>query len=469
MIFSTILFLWIFLPLTLCGYYVLPKPLRNTWLLVMSLTFYSWGEPKYIILMVISIFMNYFAGLLISNSRKQILKKIWLFIAVLFNLCLLGFFKYYNFFIQNMNAIFQTSPGAFIEVALPIGISFYTFQSLSYVIDLYRGQFIVQKNPFKLALYISFFPQLIAGPIVQYSTIEKQLISRCVTIKSFNYGIKRFIYGLAKKVLIANTLAMPADQIFSLPYENLELPIAWLGIVCYTLQIYFDFSAYSDMAIGLGKMFGFDFPENFHYPYVSKSVKEFWRRWHMSLSSWFREYLYIPLGGNRHGVFCTYRNLFIVFFATGLWHGANWTFVLWGVFHGIFLIIERMGLGNWLEKQQLKILNHIYTLLVVIIGWVLFRSNSLVAAVHYLKTMFGLHNGWNDVSVWYYLTPFVFFVLVIAIIGCGFSQKHVLKSEEYFLFSSIRVHEYWFLPLLFILSLIVLVSDSYNPFIYFRF
>lgn len=469
MVFSTILFLWIFLPITLSVYFLLPRALKNTWLLIMSLIFYSWGEPKYVTLIVFSIGMNYLAGLFISACKKKKIKKIGLVLSVVFNLALLGYFKYYNFFLDSLLPLLHLHNLKIHTIALPIGISFYTFQALSYVIDLYRERFKVQKNPFKLALYITFFPQLIAGPIVQYSTIEKQLTDRRVTLQTFNLGIKRFIYGLGKKTLIANTLAMPADEIFSLPYTNLEFGIAWLGILCYTMQIYYDFSAYSDMAIGLGKMFGFDFPENFAYPYISGSIKEFWRRWHISLSSWFREYLYIPLGGNRKGEFRTYINLFIVFLATGLWHGANWTFVFWGIFHGMFLIIERIKLGKYLENSSMRIVKHIYCFFIVVIGWVFFRADSLKYALYYIQTMMGVFKGWNDVTVFYYATPWVCVILITAFVLCGPFQKCFLKNEEFFRTSEVRKFECVLLPLIFGASLMVLISDSYNPFIYFRF
>ncbi|MDO4889070.1 MAG: MBOAT family O-acyltransferase, partial [Candidatus Saccharibacteria bacterium] len=347
MLFNSMVFLWIFLPVLLVLYFLTKRffpAARNYVLLVFSLLFYAWGEPKYIILMLVSILVNYVFGILVDKAPKKGKKrKVLLVLDILFNVGLLGYFKYFNFFTDNVNKIFGEGTITMEDVMLPIGISFYTFQIMSYVIDLYRGEIKVQKNLPKLALYISFFPQLVAGPIVKYKDIDKALDSRKETLEGFSYGAKRFIYGLSKKVLIADVMASVADTVFNGGggVTGLTQPVAWLGAVCYALQIFFDFSGYSDMAIGLGSMFGFKFMENFNLPYISGSITEFWRRWHISLSTWFKEYVYIPLGGNRKGRKRTYLNLWIVFLLTGIWHGAAWNFVVWGLFHGLFIFIER--------------------------------------------------------------------------------------------------------------------------------
>ena len=387
MVFSSMTFIWIFLPILLFVYYISKEKYRNIILLIFSLIFYSWGEPKYIVLMLISILVNYIFGRILDKCNKKKNKTIVLIFSIIFNLGLLVYFKYFNFIATNIDNIIGNNVIPNKNIVLPIGISFYTFQIMSYIIDLYRGDIKVQKNLLNLALYISFFPQLIAGPIVKYKDIDEQLQKRTVTIEKFSNGIKRFVYGLAKKVIFANTLAYIADTIFNSNIEFLNMPIAWLGAICYTLQIYFDFSGYSDMAIGLGKMFGFEFMENFNLPYISESITEFWRRWHISLSTWFKEYLYIPLGGNRKGKIRTYINLLIVFFATGIWHGASWNFVVWGLFNGFFLVIERIKLKELLDKNKLKFINHIYALLVIIFGWVLFRADTLKSALQYMKIM----------------------------------------------------------------------------------
>ena len=387
MVFSSMTFIWIFLPLLLLFYFVVKEKYRNIILLIFSLIFYSWGEPNYIILMLISIFMNYIFGITLDKFKSNKNKKVVLIFSILFNLGLLVYFKYFNFIVTNINNIIGKNIIPNTNILLPIGISFYTFQVMSYIIDLYREEIKVQKNLLNLALYISFFPQLIAGPIVKYKDIDAQLQKRSITIDKFSIGIKRFIYGLSKKVILANSLAYVADTIFNSNIQLINTPISWLGAICYTLQIYFDFSGYSDMAIGLGIMFGFEFMENFDLPYISQSITEFWRRWHISLSTWFKEYLYIPLGGNRKGKIRTYINLLIVFLATGIWHGAEWNFVAWGLFNGFFLIIEKIKLKELLDKNKFKFINHIYALLVVIFGWVLFRADNLKVALQYMKIM----------------------------------------------------------------------------------
>ena len=461
MLFASMTFLWIFLPILLIIYFLVKDKYRNIILLIFSLIFYSWGEPKYIFLMLFSIFMNYIFGIIIDKTKNK-KKKIALIVAILSNLLLLAYFKYFNFILDNINKVFKSTNFGAKEIALPIGISFYTFQIMSYIIDLYRGDIKVQKNPLKLALYISFFPQLIAGPIVKYHDIEEQINKRTVTIEKFSYGIKRFTIGLSKKVIISNTLALMADTAFNSDINLLSMPLAWLGIICYMFQIYYDFSGYSDMAIGLGKMFGFDFMENFDYPYISQSITEFWRRWHISLSTWFKEYLYIPLGGNRKGKYRTYLNLVIIFLTTGLWHGASWNFIFWGAFHGFFILIERIKLKEYLDKNKFKIFNHIYTLAVVILSWVFFRAETLTGAFKYIKVMFS-----NKFTTTLELASIInfklFIILIIAIIFSGPIIKKFKKNDKKPFAEPIVI------ATLMVICIMTLVSNTYNPFIYFRF
>ncbi len=463
MVFSSMIFLWMFLPAVLLLYFFAQAKFRNVFLLAVSLIFYAWGEPKYILLMIGSIIVNWFFGMVMDEYGR---KKIFLASAVILNLAVLGYFKYFNFFI----GIIGDLSGKKIEmpaVTLPIGISFFTFQALSYVIDLYRNQYKAQRNIINLALYISFFPQLIAGPIVKYKDINEQLNNRSVTSEKMAEGIRRFIYGLGKKVIISNTVAQCVDKIYALDYGQLTGILAWVGAILYTLQIYYDFSGYSDMAIGLGKMFGFEFLENFQYPYLSKSIQEFWRRWHISLGTWFREYLYIPLGGNRKGTARTYANLFLVFFMTGLWHGANYTFILWGLYHGLFQIIERAGFGKTLERHKLAA--HFYAAVVFIFGWVLFRADNLIQAGVMVKRM---------IFPWQYTESTLLLgqlfgaktVLVIScgILGCGFVQEMFQGCKKSFNWKNSYL-ELGFCTLMFVFSIVMLASNTYNPFIYFRF
>ena len=392
MLFSSTLFLFLFLPLTLVAYLVVGRRLRNVLLLLASLFFYLWGENIYVLVMLSSITMNYIFGLLIDrNIKRGDSGKLPMVLGVVANLGLLIFFKYTNFIVDNVNILLGTMGVAAINIEpihLPIGISFFTFQAMSYIIDVYRKDSNVQKNPINLGLYIALFPQLIAGPIVRYHDIADQINRRKTRLLDVAAGSERFIFGLGKKVLIANPLALVADQIFALPVDQLSTGAAWIGVICYTLQIYFDFSGYSDMAIGLGRMFGFRFLENFNYPYISRSIREFWRRWHISLSSWFRDYLYIPMGGNRLGEKRTRRNLLIVFLLVGLWHGASWSFIVWGLIHGLFLIFERSRPGRFIEKMPTP-LQLVYTLLVVMNAWVFFRVEKLSDALDYLAVMYG--------------------------------------------------------------------------------
>lgn len=454
------------MPIILLLYYIADKKFKNVLLFLASLIFYAWGEPIYILLMLATITVNYGMGLIIDRSNAH--KKVWLFLSILIDLGLLGYFKYYNLLINTINSVLKIQALNLKDIALPIGISFYTFQALSYVVDLYRNEIKVQKNWYKLALYISFFPQLIAGPIVKYKDVCEQIDIRECNIEKFAYGTKRFIYGLGKKVIISNSMALIVDSIFDLDMGYVGTGLSWCIAICYTLQIYFDFSGYSDMAIGLGKMFGFDFMENFNYPYISKSIQEFWRRWHISLSTWFKEYLYIPLGGNRKGQIRTYINLSIVFLCTGLWHGASYTFVLWGLFHGMFMVMERLFLGKLLDKNPIKIINYIYTLLVVMIGWVLFRAEKLDVALSIIKNMF-IYKADNLYSVFYFVDIKAVFMVIIAIVVA--IVMPLINKKNYFVNNTGKtsVGEIILCVLIMTYSMTMLISNTYNPFIYFRF
>lgn len=389
MVFSSTAFLFLFLPITLALYYLLAPRYRNLLLLAASLIFYAWGEPVYVGLMLISILFNWGVGLAMSYARLRRLELVILAGAVTVNLLVLAHYKYANFLISTFNEslgavihrTFATAP-----LALPVGISFFTFHAISYLVDIYRREAEALKSPLDMGLYISMFPQLVAGPIIRYHDVAQQILRRSNTVERFASGVERFAFGLGKKVLIANTLGQIADQAFSAPPGTLSGSAAWIGIACYTLQIYFDFSGYSDMAIGLARMFGFELTENFNYPYIARSVREFWRRWHLSLSTWFRDYLYIPLGGNRGSGFRVRMNLFVVFFLCGLWHGASWNFAIWGMFHGVMLVIERGKFGRWLDAAP-SLVSSAYTILVVMVGWVFFRAETFAGAIDYLRAM----------------------------------------------------------------------------------
>ena len=464
MLFSSLTFLFAFLPIVLVLYYLSNERFRNYLLLVASLIFYAWGEPKYIVLMIFSISFNYLLVLLMDRSKKR--KKVYLAFAVIVNIGALFVFKYLDFAINNVNLSFGFNmelPG----IRLPIGISFYTFQILSYVIDVYRKNVSVQKNIFILGTYIALFPQLIAGPIVRYSSIDKQLKKRTCTLKKFCSGFRRFIIGFCKKVLIANNVAVIADVVFNQPTDlNLNVWVVLLALLAYTLQIYYDFSGYSDMAIGLGKMFGFEFEENFNYPYSAKSITDFWKRWHISLTTWFRDYLYIPLGGNRCSKTKWIRNFFIVWLLTGLWHGANWNFILWGLFYAIILLFEKRFLKTILEKIP-RVLAWAYTFLIVNIGWLLFRVNNLndlkyiLSSIVSPKVTLAQFLGEN-----FSIVSYLFFVLVGIVFMFPFVRNIVrrLSSNDFVAYVIDLI-----LVLLFILGIFALISSSYNPFIYFRF
>ena len=391
MVFSSTIFLFFFLPLTLLAYFVVGPRGRNAILLAASLLFYAWGETVYLLVMLFSIAANYLFGLLIDQARQRGRRGGLAFVcAVATNLGLLGFFKYANFLVDNLNPVLPMlglAPMDIGRVHLPIGISFFTFQALSYIIDLYRNETTVQRSLLNFALYKALFPQLIAGPIVRYRDVAREIERRTVSLHDFASGVQRFIIGLGKKVLIANVMGRAADTIFATPAETLPATLAWIGAIAFMLQIYFDFSGYSDMAIGLGRMFGFHFLENFNYPYIARSIREFWRRWHISLSTWFRDYLYIPLGGNRHGAVRTGANLLLVFLLCGLWHGASWTFLIWGVYHGIFLVLERVPAVRRLLDRLPAPVQHAYVLLVVLVGWVFFRADTFAHALAYLEAM----------------------------------------------------------------------------------
>ena len=474
MVFSSLEFLCIFLPAVFLLYTVIPvHKVRNGLLIAFSLVFYAYGEPVYVLLMILSSLVNYLCALWIGKSEKQ--KKLPLIIAIVFNLGTLVLFKYTGMFVTAFNSVTHLSVPV-PEIVLPIGISFYTFQALSYVIDVYRGEVGVQKNYFKVLLYISFFPQLIAGPIVKYRDIADQIDNRSQSLEQIAQGLRRFVCGLAKKVLIANTMGQVADIIFAQRTSELGFLSAWLGAAAYLFQIYYDFCGYSDMAIGLGKMFGFTFKENFRYPYGARSVQDFWRRWHISLSTWFKEYLYIPLGGNRKGKARTALNRIIVFFFTGLWHGANWTFVLWGLWHGLFLLLEEYL--PFLKKLP-KVLGHIYTMLVVLLGFVVFRADTIGYGFGYIGRMFSFGSpGSYDMSLALrQLTPWFIFIFVIAVIGCApirpLSDKIRQKlyadgsASTAWRIVSVALYCLAFAGLFF--CILRLSPSGYNPFIYFRF
>ena len=464
MLFSSIPFLYYFLPCVLILYFAAPKQLKNTVLLISSLVFYAWDRPKFALLMIAAIVSGYVFGLLIERFREKPLGKLFLVLSVGSSLAMLGFFKYTDFFISSFNSV----SGLFVPltgIALPIGISFYTFQILSYTVDVYRGDVAAQRNPISLAAYVSMFPQLIAGPIVRYSDIEKQLVSRTHSFESAAQGIRRFVLGLGKKILIANALGELCDVFRA--SDDKSVMFYWLYAVAFTLHIYFDFSGYSDMAIGMGKVFGFDFLENFDYPYISGSVTEFWRRWHMSLGSWFRDYVYIPLGGNRVSKIKWFRNIFVVWLLTGFWHGAAWNFIVWGLYFAVLLVLEKLWLKKYLDRS--KVLRHIYVMFLVIISFVIFNAADLGEAMRYIAAMFGA----GDVpavsaELFYYLRSYAV-VIAIAVIGSTpFPKKLVSKISEKHekLFNIIE-------PIVLIGLMVVmtayLVDGSFNPFLYFRF
>jgi len=456
MVFSSILFIFFFLPCFLFCYFLVPKKLKNTILLLFSLLFYAWGEPVYIILMIVSALINYLFALLINKSSK----KLYIFICVLINIVLLGIYKYAGFFVDNLNDIFNLnimSP----DIILPIGISFFTFQAMSYVIDVYRKDVAVQYNYFDLLTYICMFPQLIAGPIVRYETIAEELKNRTVNFQKFSSGFERFLVGLFKKVLIANSVGMLFDTIVVMPISSISILTAWLGVFAYTIQIYFDFSGYSDMAIGLGKMLGFNYLENFNYPYISRNITDFWRRWHISLSSWFRDYVYIPLGGNRCSRLKNIRNILIVWLLTGFWHGANWNFIIWGLYYALILLIEKYVLKEYLDKLPI-ILQHVYALFLIVIGWTIFSIEDINKLIDYLKIMFSIGNSkFIDTNFLYFGRNYLLLFIISVILSIPIKIK---KNNKFF-----KIIKLFVFVILFIVTISCIISDNYNPFLYFRF
>ena len=500
MVFSSVIFLFFFLPIVLVGYYLVFLPaglgkhrpvwLRssNLFLLLASLVFYFWGENYLIWILAASVLINYSAGLLLSPDRpaSPLRRKIYLAAALVLNLSFLFYYKYFNFGVDNlgraMEALGVFGPGLsdVARITLPLGISFYTFQAMSYTIDVYRGRVSATRSLIDFACYVTMFPQLVAGPIVRYYDVARQLVERTVTRSDVAYGAGRFIVGLGKKVLIANTVAQAADGIFALPAEHLTFNLAWIAVLSYTLQIYFDFSGYSDMAIGLGRMLGFNFPENFNYPYASTSIREFWRRWHISLSTWFRDYLYIPLGGSRKSTIRTYFNLVIVFLLCGFWHGASWTFVVWGLFHGFFLVLERLlgRRGPWAWNKRI---GAFYTFLVVIIGWTLFRAETFGQAANFFQAMVGFGEGTGRVyHATTYLGPDVLAAMAVGGIFsqpaipalAGWLKKRIesLDGGRRPLFEALtEALRLTALAAVLVASSIWIAAQTHNPFIYFRF
>lgn len=466
MVFSSTIFLCVYLPLVLLGYYICPKKGRNLFLLIASLVFYAWGEPKYVFLMIFSILVNYIFGRLMDKNRENKKRlKLMLVLSVVIDLGLLSVFKYTDFIITNVNAIFGSSFDL-LKIALPIGISFYTFQAMSYTIDVYRNDVRVQKNLIDFGMYITMFPQLIAGPIVRYADVQDQLADRSVTTADFSEGVMRFVVGLGKKVLLANQMGAVWSEIYALGGDVSAL-MAWTGAIAYTFQIYFDFSGYSDMAIGLGRMFGFKFPENFRYPYQSVSITDFWRRWHITLSTWFKEYLYIPLGGNRRGLARQALNLLIVWSLTGFWHGAGWNFVMWGLYYFVILFIEKLFLLKALDKLP-KLFRHVYALLLIVIGWVIFASDDVGVLLPYLGSMFGANGAVGGMDVYTLFTKAV--LLIICCVASTELPKRLFLSATGAMNekAAFTIKSVMTIALL-ALSMILLIGDSYNPFLYFRF
>ena len=466
MLFSSATFIFIFLPIVCATYILAKKELHNPILLIASILFYAWGEPTYLAIMLLTIIISYFGAIFINKFPQH--KKLTLVSTILLDLSFLFYFKYFNFFVDNINLLFHSNIDI-IKVIMPIGISFYTFQALSYVIDVYKKEVQVQNNFYKLALYICLFPQLVAGPIVKYHDVEKEIESRDVTFDKVSLGTKRFIIGLSKKMIIANIIGAVVDKIFIQSPDTFSSFVAWIGAFAYIMQLYFDFSGYSDMAIGLGLIFGFKFLENFNYPYISKSITEFWRRWHISLSTWFKLYIYIPLGGNRVGKFLHYRNLLIVFFVTGFWHGAGWTFIVWGIWHGLFIVMEKAtGLAQETQNKIANIFKHIYAMLVVTLGFVVFRADNITYALKYIKRMFSFSPAPASAYPLSYYGGIAEIIISIIAILCSvglfanmlnFAQKN--KYTKAFV-------NLWLL-IIFVFSLSLVAASTYNPFIYFNF
>lgn len=458
MVFSSILFIFRFLPIAMGIYFLTPKKLKNLSLLILSLIFYSWGEPRYFLLMIASIFVDYFISINIEkNNKNKKIKILLLAISIIFNVGILFFFKYINFFIENINSIFNMSLNN-VKITLPLGISFYTFQTMSYTIDVFLGKVKAEKNIINFGAFVCLFPQLIAGPIVKYIDISKELKNRDINLDEIQEGIRLFILGLGSKVLIANNIGSLWNEVETMGFNNISTILAWMGIIAFSLQIYFDFNGYSLMAIGLGKILGFNFPNNFNYPYESRSITEFWRRWHITLGQWFKQYVYIPLGGNRLGRARTYFNLFIVWFLTGFWHGASYNFILWGLYFFILICVEKNGLLNLLNKH--KLISHIYTIFFILVGWVLFAVIDLNQIINFFKKMF-IFNAGNE---WiYYLRNYIITYTIAIIFSTSFLKKIYNKFVKNNIVDTI------ILITIFLLSIAYLVDSSYNPFLYFRF
>lgn len=469
MVFSSLTFMFVFLPIVLLLYYVVPKKFKNLFILISGLIFYAWGEPVYVLIMIASTLIDYTAGLLIYKfDKNKTVKLICLLVSLIMNLGLLGVFKYSGFIMQNIDALFGTTlfdPKH--ALPLPIGISFFTFQSMSYTIDMYMGKIKVQKNPISFAAFVTLFPQIVAGPIVRYDDIAAELDNRTVDIDCIYDGILQFITGVGKKVLVANNIGMLWTAVKGMEQSELSVLTAWLGIIAFTLQIYFDFSGYSDMAIGLGKMMGFNFPRNFNYPYQSKSISEFWRRWHITLGSWFKSYVYFPLGGSRKETGRTVLNLAVVWLLTGVWHGASWNFILWGVLYGVVIIIEKLFLGKILEKIP-SFFSWLYTIILVILGWVLFDTADISTALGYMGAMFGGTGILSDNRGMYYLMNYGI-ITVIAIFACTDAFKLILEKLR----SKVPMLINYITPFtkmaVLVLSTAYLADATYNPFLYFNF
>lgn len=468
MVFSSVTFIYVFLPVVLLVYYAAPKQFKNALILLSGILFYAWGEPVYVLLMLFTTAVDYTAGRLIDkfdDSRK--VRMAVMISAVAINLALLCVFKYSSFVIGNINALFGVNlPDP--QLPLPIGISFYTFQSMSYTLDMYMRKVSVQKNFINYAAYVTLFPQIVAGPIVRYQDIAVELEHRTITLTKIGEGVGIFLRGLAKKVLLANNIGMLWTTVKGTPLDELSVLTAWLGIIAFTFQIYFDFSGYSDMAVGMGKMMGFNFPQNFNYPYLSKSVSEFWRRWHITLSSWFRDYVYIPLGGNRVGTLKLLRNLLVVWLLTGLWHGASWNFILWGLYFGVILIIERFFLGKYLKKLP-AFLQVAYSFLLVVFGWVLFEFDNLSNVGAYFSAMFGgFGAGLVDGQAGYLLSSYLLILIICIVAATDYPKKLVEKISAKFPVAVRCVSPVFEVGLLFVCTAF-LVNATYNPFLYFRF
>lgn len=471
MLFSSMTFIFIFLPIVLLFYFIASNRLKNYILLIASIIFYSWADIHYLGALLLTIFFSYFGAIIVDRNKYSFVGKNAMILTVFANICLIFYFKYFKFFLENINNIFNTDFNV-LNILLPVGISFYTFQAISYVVDVYRGDCPVQKNICKLALYISFFPQLIAGPIIKYHDIANQIDSRDTDFDKFNYGVQRFIIGLSKKMLIANTLGAIVDKVFVLDPISISHGIAWLGAISYVFQLYFDFSGYSDMAIGLGYIFGFKFLENFNYPYISKSVTELWRRWHISLGTWFKQYVYIPLGGSRKGKNRTLLNLCIIFLLLGLWHGASWSFIVWGMYNGAFIIAEKFFNIKEFESKKhsllVSVLCHIYFILNLTIGIVIFRADSLGYAIKYILNMLFLFKP--DPQEYLYAIPYYvgkheIIIFICAILCSTPLFKDFLKPKTQISKLFVNI---WLL-LLFFVSVATIAAESYNPFIYFKF